>query len=182
MNLVGTSANFTAVGTAELNTGNNGPLVLQVSVTASTLGNVRLDVSTTDALLPLPDLLPDLSVLLTGSFTSCTDESMSVEGTGTAVSSIPLFDLLEDATPMFRIHLSCPGGTGTSTLTASFDAAGELNLISEVSVVRDLSASMNLVDASTDFTASARLNSLPGVMDRWCFKYLARPPYPEMLD
>ena len=153
IDMLGGSADFTASGTAELNTGSNGPLVLQVSGTASTFRDVRLNVRTTEPLRPLPDLLPDLLVLLMGIFTAGTDKSISVEVTGTAVSSILLFDLLGDVSPKFGVHLSHPNGTGTSTLTASFDAS-ELNLVTGALLVGDLSAIIDLANGSIDFTAS----------------------------
>ena len=156
MNLVHGSANFTASGTAELSMGSNGTLVLQLSGMASTLGDVRLDVRTTEPLRPLPDPLPDLSVLLTGTFVVRTDESMSIKVMGTTISSILLFDLLGDASPTFGIHLSRPDGTGTSTVTASFDTAGKLNLVTGALVVRVIALIIDFANGSINFTVSGK--------------------------
>ena len=94
-------------------------------------------------------------MLLRGTFTARTGESMSVKVTGTVVSIIPLFDLLGDTSATFGIHLRRPHCNGTLTLTASFHAA-ELNLVPGALIVRNLSAIIDLANGFIDFTASGK--------------------------
>ena len=88
IDVVGGSADFTASGMAELTTGSNGPLVLQVAGTASTSGDISLDVSTTELYVPLPKILPKFKMPhLTGSFSAdAVDGRRSMSVTAEAVS------------------------------------------------------------------------------------------------
>ena len=74
--------------------------------TASLTGDIVLELSTTEPLQLLPDLLPNFLVILMGTFMAGTDGRISIKVTCTAESSIPLFDLLGDASPIFGLQLS----------------------------------------------------------------------------
>ena len=72
------TADLTIEGDVEVSLRDDEMIVLQVTGTASASGDVVLAASTAQPFKPLTELLPTFSMMLSGTFTGSTSESMSI--------------------------------------------------------------------------------------------------------
>ena len=162
------------------------PLALEISGEVSSSGEVTLAIGATGLYFPLPDLLQDFMMSnLWGSFMLNPDGNMSAEVlTVTDMTCLPFFDLLDldgTSSPTFDINLSREGSSCAPTFTASFVVSGNLNLIQEALMLKQLSASVDLTADSAVLLHLVWPISLWWMAICWHLKYPTKCPPLERL-